>query len=101
MIIQTIGLDPSRALWTDDPPNVSRPVPSDARQLRRRGRPNLTSVPDIDIAVADVGQDLGHPVGDLGRVAQHLDDADLALVPGDAVVADLRGRDSVGIEDVF
>jgi hypothetical protein len=30
MIIQTIGLDPSGAVWTDGPFNVSRPDPSGA-----------------------------------------------------------------------
>jgi hypothetical protein len=33
MIIQTIGLDPSGAVWTDDPSNVSRPDPSGADQI--------------------------------------------------------------------
>jgi hypothetical protein len=33
MIIQTILLDPSRAVWTDDPSNVSRPDPSGAIQI--------------------------------------------------------------------
>jgi hypothetical protein len=32
MIIQTIGLDPSGAIWTDDAPNVSRLDPSGAIQ---------------------------------------------------------------------
>jgi hypothetical protein len=32
MIIQTILLDPSRAVWTDDPPNVSRHDPASAVQ---------------------------------------------------------------------
>jgi hypothetical protein len=31
-------------------------------------------VPDIDVALADVGQRLVHPVGDLGRVPQHRDE---------------------------
>ena len=30
MIIQTIGQDPSGAVWADDPANVSRPDPSGA-----------------------------------------------------------------------
>jgi hypothetical protein len=30
MIIQTIGLDPSGAVWTDEASNVSRPDPSRA-----------------------------------------------------------------------
>ena len=33
MIIQTIPLDPSRAVWTDSPSNVSRPGPSGAVQI--------------------------------------------------------------------
>jgi hypothetical protein len=33
MIIQTILLDPSRAVWTDEAPNVSRPDPSGAIQI--------------------------------------------------------------------
>jgi hypothetical protein len=32
MIIQTIGLDPSRAIWTDSTSNVSRLDPSGAVQ---------------------------------------------------------------------
>jgi len=32
MIIQTIGPDPSGAVWTDEAPNVSRPDPSGANQ---------------------------------------------------------------------
>jgi hypothetical protein len=32
MIIQTIGLHPSGAVWTDGPPNVSRLNPSGAVQ---------------------------------------------------------------------
>jgi hypothetical protein len=32
MIIQTILLDPSEAVWTDDASNVSRPDPSGADQ---------------------------------------------------------------------
>jgi hypothetical protein len=33
MIIQTIGLDPSGAVWTDGPSNVSRLDPSGAVQV--------------------------------------------------------------------
>jgi hypothetical protein len=33
MIIQTILLDPSEAVWTDDPSNVSRLDPSGAVQV--------------------------------------------------------------------
>jgi hypothetical protein len=33
LIIQTIGLDPSGALWTDEAPNVSRPDPTGAIQI--------------------------------------------------------------------
>jgi len=33
MIIQTIRLDPSGALWTDEAPNVSRLDPSGADQI--------------------------------------------------------------------
>jgi hypothetical protein len=33
MIIQTIGLDPSGAVWTDEASNVSRPDPSGAIQI--------------------------------------------------------------------
>jgi hypothetical protein len=33
MIIQTIGLDPSGAVWTDEASNVSRPDPSGADQV--------------------------------------------------------------------
>src|SRR5215208_2911328 len=33
MIIQTIGLDPSGAVWTDEASNVSRPDPSGAVQV--------------------------------------------------------------------
>jgi hypothetical protein len=33
LIIQTIGLDPSRAVWTDEASNVSRPDPSGADQV--------------------------------------------------------------------
>src|SRR4029450_10053858 len=32
LIIQTIGLDPARAIWTDGPPNVSRLDPTGAIQ---------------------------------------------------------------------
>jgi hypothetical protein len=32
LIIQTIGLDPSGAVWTDEASNVSRPDPSGAVQ---------------------------------------------------------------------
>jgi hypothetical protein len=32
LIIQTIGLDPSRAVWTDAAANLSRPDPSGADQ---------------------------------------------------------------------
>jgi hypothetical protein len=32
LIIQTISLDPSRAVWTDEASNVSRPDPSGADQ---------------------------------------------------------------------
>jgi hypothetical protein len=70
-------------------------------QLCRRRRLDVASVADIDVALADVGQRLGHAVGDLGRVAQHRDDADLAPVPCDAVVAELGGRGSVGVKDVL
>jgi hypothetical protein len=33
MIIQTIGLDPSGAIWTDEASNLSRPDPSGADQV--------------------------------------------------------------------
>jgi hypothetical protein len=33
MIIQTILLDPTGAVWTDEPSNVSRPDPSGADQI--------------------------------------------------------------------
>jgi hypothetical protein len=33
LIIQTIRRDPSRAVWTDDPSNVSRPDRSGADQI--------------------------------------------------------------------
>jgi hypothetical protein len=33
LIIQTIGLDPSGAVWTDEAPNVSRLDPSGADQI--------------------------------------------------------------------
>jgi hypothetical protein len=33
MIIQTVGLDPSGAIWTEEPPNVSRLDPSGAIQI--------------------------------------------------------------------
>jgi hypothetical protein len=33
MIIQTILLDPSRAIWTDEAPNVRRLDPSGADQI--------------------------------------------------------------------
>jgi hypothetical protein len=33
LIIQTILLDPSRSLWTDEAVNVSRPDPSGADQI--------------------------------------------------------------------
>jgi hypothetical protein len=33
MIIQTIGLDPFRAVWTDSASNLSRPDPSGAIQI--------------------------------------------------------------------
>jgi hypothetical protein len=33
MIIQTIRLDPSRAVWTDEASNVSRPDPTGADQI--------------------------------------------------------------------
>jgi hypothetical protein len=33
MIIQTIGLDPSRAVWTDSASNLSRPDPSGTIQI--------------------------------------------------------------------
>jgi hypothetical protein len=33
LIIQTIGLEPSGAVWTDGPPNVSRLDPSGAVQI--------------------------------------------------------------------
>jgi hypothetical protein len=36
LIIQTIGLDPSGAVWTDEAANLSRPDPSEADQARRR-----------------------------------------------------------------
>jgi hypothetical protein len=47
MIIQTILLDPSGAVWTDEAPNVSRPDPSGAIQIdanhptrKRKAAPN-------------------------------------------------------------
>jgi len=33
MIIQTIGLDPSRAVWTESASNLSRPDPSGTDQI--------------------------------------------------------------------
>jgi hypothetical protein len=33
LIIQTIPLDPSGAVWTDGPPNVSKPDPSGTVQI--------------------------------------------------------------------
>jgi hypothetical protein len=33
LIIQTIRLDPSGSVWTDEAPNVSRPDPSGADQI--------------------------------------------------------------------
>jgi hypothetical protein len=36
LIIQTIFLDRSGAIWTDEPSNLSRPDPSEADQARRR-----------------------------------------------------------------
>jgi hypothetical protein len=33
MIIQTIVLDPSGAVWTDDAPNLSRPDPTGTDQI--------------------------------------------------------------------
>jgi hypothetical protein len=44
MIIQTIGLDSSGAVWTDGPSNGSRPDPSGADQIdigRSRARNSL------------------------------------------------------------
>jgi hypothetical protein len=32
LIIQTIGLDPSEAIWSDEASNLSRPDPSEADQ---------------------------------------------------------------------
>jgi hypothetical protein len=50
MIIQTIGLDPSGAVWTDGASNLSRLDPSGAIQIdaehpsrNRKGRPLLSS----------------------------------------------------------
>jgi hypothetical protein len=49
MIIQTIGLDPSGAVWTDSISNVSRPDPSEAIQAdaehRTRNRKVASSNP--------------------------------------------------------
>jgi hypothetical protein len=70
MIIQTIRLDPSGSVWTDDASNVSRPDPSGAvwsdaehpaRNRKAAGSPTL-----IDGGIASSGATFRSAEGQLG-----------------------------------
>jgi len=54
MIIQTIGLDPSRAVWTDSTSNVSRLDPSGAIQADAEHRtPSLSEGRGFGLGLGD------------------------------------------------
>jgi len=83
LIIQTIGLDPSGAVWTDEASNVSRPDPSGADQIDAehpsRNRKVEGSNPSSGSIAA--GRRLSSKTGAFGLIRRwQPDPPDLALI---------------------
>jgi hypothetical protein len=63
MIIQTIGLDPSGAVWTDEASNVSRPDPSGADQVDAKHPTRNRKVVDFSASMGPMIARLDGPPG--------------------------------------